>query len=102
MDWFLACLGRATQGAQTLLGRALARARLAESIAHAALNARQRQIVNRGLEGLEGNLTTSKYAKLTLPGAPRSATFSSLVASGVLVGNPQGRRSASYMPARRD
>jgi Fic family protein len=103
MDWFLACLGRAIEGAQTLLGGVLAKARFWESIANVALNARQRQIVNHLLDGFEGNLTTSKYAKLTHTSQDTALRdISSLVESGVLVRNPQGGRSTSYMLARRD
>ncbi len=65
MDWFLGCLGRAIDGAQTTLKAVLAKARFWETFGATPLNDRQRKVVNRLLDGFEGKLTTSKYAKLT-------------------------------------
>jgi Fic family protein len=64
MEWFLVCLGRAIDGAQTALRAILAKARFWERIQHVQLNDRQRLVVNLMLDGFEGKLTTSKYAKL--------------------------------------
>ncbi len=63
-EWFLGCLGRAIDGAQTTLSAVLAKARFWEAIAGVAINGRQRLVLNRLLDGFEGKLTTSKYAKL--------------------------------------
>src|SRR5437879_9065862 len=96
MEWFLGCLGRAIDGAQTTLGAVLAKARFWESIAGVALNERQRLVVNRLLDGFEGNLTSSKYAKLvkcSQDTAARDIAF--LVEQGGLVRNPGGGRSTS-------
>ena len=63
MEWFLDCLGRAIDGAQTTLAAVLAKARFWE--AHSGcvpLNDRQRLVLNRLLDGFEGKLTTSKWA----------------------------------------
>lgn len=59
----LASQGRAIDGAQTTLGGVLAKARFWEDIRGVPLNHRQRLVLNRVLDGLEGKLTTSKYAK---------------------------------------
>lgn len=64
MEWFLACFGRAIDGAQATLAFVLSKARFWESISDFPLNARQRLVLNRLLEGFEGKLTTSKCAKL--------------------------------------
>ena len=64
MQWFLACLGRAITGAQSSLGTVLAKARFWEKLQDVSLNERQRLVLNRLLDGFEGKLTTSKYAKL--------------------------------------
>lgn len=64
MEWFLGCLGRAIDGAQITLAGVLAKARFWEAIAGVAINKRQRLVLNRLLDGFEGKLTTSKYAKL--------------------------------------
>jgi hypothetical protein len=65
MEWFLGCLGRAIDGAQTVLRTVLAKARSWERMKGVAINDRQRLVLNRLLDGFEGKLTTTKYAKLT-------------------------------------
>ena len=64
MDWFLGCLSRTIDGAQNILAAVLAKARFWESIQGIPLNERQILVLNHLLEGFEGKLTTSKYAKL--------------------------------------
>jgi Fic family protein len=64
MEWFVGCLGRAIDGAQTALGAVLPKARFREASAGVAMNGRQRMVLNRLLDGFEGKLTTSKYAKV--------------------------------------
>jgi Fic family protein len=97
MEWFLGCLGRAVDSAQTTLGAVLAKARFWERTGTVALNDRQRLVLNRLLDGLEGKLTTSKYGKLakcSQDTALRDIAF--LIESGILVRNPEGGRSTSY------
>jgi Fic family protein len=101
MEWFLGCLGRAIDGAQTTLGAVLAKARFWEAIAGFAINDRQRLVLNRSLDGLEGKLTTSKYAKLAKCSQDTALRdILPLVERGILVRNPEGGRSTSYALAR--
>ena len=65
MLWFLDCLGRAIDGAHVTLKAVLDKARFWDRIKDAQLNDRQRSVINRLLDGFEGKLTSSKYAKLT-------------------------------------
>jgi Fic family protein len=97
MEWFLGCLGRAIDGAQITLAAVLAKARFWEATAGVALNERQRMVVNRLLDGFDGKLTTSKYAKLAKC-SPDTALrdILALVERGILVRNPEGGRSTSY------
>ena len=64
MEWFLACLGRAIDGAQTTLSAVLQKARFWQKLRDVPMNERQRLVLNRLLDGFEGNLTTSKWAKI--------------------------------------
>ena len=97
MDWFLGCLGRAVDGAQATLGAVLAKARFWDALVGVALNERQRLVLNRLLDGFEGNLTTSKYAKLAKCSQDTAARdILPLVERGILVRNPEGGRSTSY------
>lgn len=100
MEWFLACLGRAIDGAQALLSSVLAKARFWELIRGITLNDRQRLVVNQLLDGFEGKLTTTKYAKLTKSShdtALRDIAY--MVKKGVLVRSSEGGRSTSYLLA---
>jgi Fic family protein len=97
MEWFLGCLGRAIDGAQTLLGTVLAKARFWEAIAGSTINERQRLVLNRLLNGFEGKLTTSKYATLAKCSQDTALRdILPLVEHGILVRNPEGGRSTSY------
>ena len=97
MDWFLGCLGRAIDGAQTALSSVLAKARLWESLAGMTLNERQRQMLNYLLDGFEGKLTNAKWAKLAKC-SPDTALrdIQYLVDHGILVRGTEGGRSTSY------
>lgn len=97
MEWFLGCLGRAIEAAQTTLGSILAKARFWEQTAGAQINDRQRLILNRLLDGFEGNLTTSKYAQLAKCSHDTALRdILALVERGLLVRNPAGGRSTNY------
>jgi len=97
MEWFLACLGRAIDGAQMVLDTVLAKAKFWERIHGVAINDRQRFVLNKLLDGFEGKLTTTKYAKLTKSSqdtALRDLAY--MVEKGVLVRSSEGGRSTSY------
>ena len=97
MEWFLGCLGRAIDGAQTTLSAVLAKARFWEAIAGVAIHERQRLVLNRLLDGFEGKLTTSKYAQLAKCSQDTALRdILPLVERGILVRNPEGGRSTSY------
>lgn len=64
LEWFLECLGRAVERAEAALSGVLRKARVWERLNQAPVNERQRNIVNRRLDGFEGRLSSSKYAKL--------------------------------------
>ena len=97
MDWFFGCLGRAIEEAQLTLASVLDKARFWESIATVQLNERQRKVLNLLLDGIEGKLTTSKWAKLTKSSQDTAARdIASLMEHGILKRNPGGGRSTSY------
>lgn len=97
MDWFLACLGRAINGAQTMLSAVLYKARFWQSLRDVPINERQRLLLNRLLDGFEGNLTTSKWAKIAKCSSDTALRdITELVERGILVRNAAGGRSTSY------
>jgi len=97
MEWFLACLGRAIDGAQTTLSAVLHKARFWQSVRDVPINERQRLLLNRLLDGFEGNLTTSKWAKIAKCSTDTALRdITELVERGILVRNAAGGRSTSY------
>lgn len=95
--WFLHCLGRAIDGAQETLGAVLDKARFWERYATEALNERQIKVLNRLLDGFDGKLTTSKWAKLTKCSQDTAyRDILDLVERGALQKGPGGGRSTSY------
>jgi Fic family protein len=97
MDWFLGCLGRAIDGAQTTLSAILAKARFWDRIKNVQLNERQRLVINRLLDGFEGKLTSSKYAALAKCSQDTAQRdILALMDHDILIRNPEGGRSTSY------
>jgi len=96
-EWFLSCLHRAIEGSHDTLGAVLEKARFRERFAQQSLNARQVKVLNRLLDGFEGKLTTSKYAKLTKSSQDTAyRDILELVERGALRKDPGGGRSTSY------
>jgi Fic family protein len=98
MDWFLQCLGRAISGADRELGNVLRKAAIWKRINETPVNDRQRIVINRLLDGYEGKLSTSKYAKLAKC-SPDTALrdIKELMGKGVLLQDKAGGRSTSYL-----
>jgi Fic family protein len=97
LDWFLACLGRAFDGAETMLADVLTKARFWEKHAGASLNERQRAMLNRLLDGFEGKLTSSKWAKLAKCSQDTALRdIEGLVDGHILTRDAAGGRSTSY------
>lgn len=97
MGWFLNCLGRAIQGAESTLYSVLHKARFWEELSDFSLNERQRKVLNLMLDGFEGKLTTSKWAKLAKCSQDTAyRDILSLVSQGILTINAEGGRSTSY------
>ncbi|MCA9265004.1 MAG: Fic family protein [Planctomycetales bacterium] len=97
LGWFLGCLDRAIETSDERLAEVLHKARLWERINPIGVNDRQRKVINRMLDGFEGFLTTSKYAKLAKCSQDTALRdIRELVEHGVLIQNPGGGRSTSY------
>jgi len=97
MTWFLSCLDRALDGAQNTLSQVLRKARFWEAHAGELFNDRQRKLVNRLLDGFEGKLTSSKWAKLAKCSQDTAGRdINDLVKRGILARDAAGGRSTSY------
>jgi Fic family protein len=100
LGWFLACLDRALQRAESVSAGIIRKAAIWDWINHrveTALTERQRLIINALLDGADAGLSTSRYAKLadcSLDTALRDIKL--LLAAGVLAAGPSGGRSTKY------
>lgn len=100
IEWFLACLGRAFDGADSILASVLRKARFWEARATQSINDRQRKVLNRLLNGFEGKLTSSKYAALAKCSQDTAGRdIDDLVKRNMLSKAPGGGRSTSYLLA---
>lgn len=103
LAWFLGCLQRAIDAADTTLGSVLNKAKLWQRINAKPVNERQRMVINRMLDDWKGHMTTSKYAliaKCSQDTALRD--IRGLLERGVLVKNEGSGRSTSYRLAGPD
>lgn len=97
IEWFLNCLKRAIESSDQLLEAVLTKARFWKSHAHESFNDRQRKVINRLLDGFDGKLTSSKWAKLTKCSQDTALRdISDLLEHGILKRAAGGGRSMSY------
>jgi len=97
LEWFLGCLDRAIEGSEATLSGVLYKAELWQRINDRPVNERQRLVINRMLDGFQGFLTTSKYAKLAKCSTDTALRdIRELLERNIIVQNPGGGRSTSY------
>ena len=97
LEWFLGCLGRTIAKADETLSGVLHKARVWEKEIQQPINERQRKVINKLLDGFEGKLTTSKYAKLMKCSEDTALRdIRALVDQGIMTKNEAGGRSTSY------
>jgi Fic family protein len=97
LEWFLDCLGRALAGSDAALSDVMRKAQFWGRFAQAGLNERQVNVLNRMLDGFEGKMTSSKWAKLAKCSQDTAhRDIQDLIKRGALKRNPAGGRSTSY------
>ena len=97
LEWFLKCLDRAIVSTETTLAIVLGKAKFWERHAQLVINERQRLMLNKLLDGFDGKLTSSKWAKLTKCSQDTaSRDIRALIEYGILVKESAGGRSTSY------
>ena len=97
LSWFLACLERALDGADKILKDVFVKAEFWKTHAQAKINVRQRDMINRLLDGFIGKLTSTKYAEIEKC-SPDTALrdINELIEMRILVKEEGGGRSTSY------
>ena len=95
--WFLDILCEAFQSADTILINIIRKSNFWECASNHPLNARQIKVLNRLLDGFQGKMTSSKWAKIgdcSQDTANRDIAF--LIDVGLLRRGPAGGRSTDY------
>jgi Fic family protein len=97
IEWFLNCLKHAMAASEKTLEAVLGKAHFWKTHAGESFNERQRTIINRLLDGFEGKLTSSKWAKITKCSQDTALRdISDLLNREILTKAEAGGRSTSY------
>lgn len=98
LTWFLTCLGRSFDQVEDTLQQVHRKTKFWDVIGHLELNHRQHTMLNKLLDGFEGKLNTSKWAKMTKCSTDTALRdIQDLMAKGILVKEDAGGRSTSYL-----
>lgn len=98
LEWFFDCLDRALDATDITLATVLNKAKFWNKHAIIPLNERQRLLINKLLDGFEGKLSSSKWAKIakcSQDTALRDLQY--LIDKDILVKELSGGRSTSYI-----
>lgn len=97
LDWFLNCLYRTLISTDETLKRVLYKAEFWDKHKKTVLNSRQRLMLNKLLDGFDGKLKTSKWAKIAKCSADTALRdIKDLIEKGILKQEESGGRSTNY------
>ena len=95
--WFLNCLYRALKNTEETAAKVLYKADFWDKHKNTELNSRQRLMLNKLLDGFEGKLKTSKWAKITKCSQDTALRdIKDLIEKGILRQEKSGGRSTNY------
>ncbi len=98
LKWFLECLKGAIIDSNSIIDKVVRKHQFFINNASKIASERQRLILTKLLDGFEGNLTSSKYAKIVKI-SPDTALrdINDLVEKGILIKSNSGGRSTNYI-----
>jgi Fic family protein len=97
LDWFLSCLKNALLETETSLQRVLYKAEFWKRHENTSVNERQRMMLNKLLDGFEGKLQSSKWAKIAKCSRDTALRdVKDLIEKGILKQEESGGRSTNY------
>ncbi len=100
LAWLITCLQRAIVASEETLSAVLNKHRFWQTHAKTIFNPRQVKVLNKLLDGFEGNLTSSKYAKLSRTSQDTaSRDIADLVQKKILKKGRAGGRSTHFVLA---
>ena len=95
--WFINCLLNALNSTEAILSKVLKKAEFWKINETALLNNRQRLIINKMLDGFDGNLTSSKWAKIAKCSQDTALRdITDLINKNILLKDISGGRSSNY------
>ena len=95
--WFLNCLYRALKNSEKTIEKVLYKAEFWDKHKNTELNSRQRLMLNKLLDGFEGKLKTSKWAKIAKCSQDTALRdIKDLIEKGILKQEKSGGRSTNY------
>ena len=95
--WFLDCLDAALNSTELTLNKVLFKAKFWQMHAKTTFNERQKLLINKLLDGFEGKLTSSKWAKIAKCSTDSALRdIQDLIQKEVLVKELSGGRSTNY------
>ena len=95
--WFLQCLINAIDSTEETLSKILHKAEFWKNHSTTILNDRQQKIINRLLDGFDGKLTTSKWAKINKCSQDTALRdIQDLIKKDILQKEASGGRSTNY------
>ena len=97
LDWFLHCLKNALLQTEISLKKVVYKAEFWKLHEHTSLNERQRLVLNKLLDGFDGKLKSSKWAKIAKCSTDTALRdIKDLLEKGILKQEEQGGRSTNY------
>lgn len=97
LEWFLHCLRRALIASEATMQNVMRKNEFWKLHEKIEFNVRQRKMLNRLFDGLEGKLQTSKWAKMTKCSSDTALRdIRDLMAKGILRQEASGGRSTNY------
>lgn len=97
MSWFLNCLIDALKATDSVLTRVLFKADFWQRHVATVLNERQRKLLNKLMDGFNGKLTSSKWAKIAKCSKDSAVRdINDLIEKGILQKEKAGGRSTNY------
>ena len=95
--WFLNCLINALKSTDSILTRVLFKADFWQKHINTAINNRQRKLLNKLMDGFDGKLTSSKWAKIAKCSKDSAIRdINDLIYKGILQKEAAGGRSTNY------
>ncbi len=97
LNWFLHCLKNSLLETETTLQKILRKAKFWKIHENTSLNERQRLVLNKLLDGFEGKLKSSKWAKISKCSQDTALRdIKDLIEKGILQQDKKGGRSTNY------